>query len=68
MHATCLGHLVFPDLITKTIFGEEYILQLTKVLIMQVSLDSYYHLSLRPQIFSSKPCSQAPSVNVLPLR
>jgi hypothetical protein len=42
----------------QNISDEGCILQLTKFLIAQVSSVSYCDLSLRPQTFSSNPCSQ----------
>jgi hypothetical protein len=58
-------HYILLDLIFLIILGEEYILRSSSLCsFLQLPITS----SLFGQTFSSAPCSQTPSVYILPLR
>jgi hypothetical protein len=64
MRVTCLAHLIFIDLICPMLFGDVYKLwssSLCNVMHSPVTQSSLV------QILSLEPCSQTPSVYVLPL-
>jgi len=63
MSAACPTHLILLDLITLLICGKVYKLQSSSL----YSLLQPPATSSQVQIFSSAPCSQIPSIHVLPL-